>query len=81
MSHGHRKRMKEIRSVVTALGFECEDITISKGDHVCCHIKDDEGNRFKAFTGQSCSANIKSARLNFKQDIRRLSNRLKGLIK
>ena len=80
MSNGIRKRLKDIETMVAKLGFELNRIQISKGDHICCHITDDVGNNFKAYTGQSCSANSKKARLNFRQDIRRLSNRMKGLI-
>lgn len=80
MSNGLKKRRKEIEAVVDRLGFTCRRVDQSPGDHLCFHITDDEGNSFKAYTGQSCSGNAKSARLNFKQDIRRISNRLKGLI-
>jgi len=80
MSNGLKKRKKEIEAVVDRLGFTCTCVDQSAGDHLCFHITDDEGNRFKAYTGQSCSGNAKNARLNFKQDIRRISNRLKGLI-
>jgi len=77
---GQRKRLKSIEAVIIRLGFTCNSITIEHAGHVCCHITDDVGNNFRAFTGQSCSANEKNARLNFKQDVRRLSNRMKGLI-
>ena len=80
MSNGLRKRMKTIEAVITGCGFKCVDMTITRADHICCHIIDDEGNKFRAWTGQSCSANVKKARLNFRQDIRRMSNKAKGLI-
>ena len=69
--------MKEIRAVVEGCGFALRDMTLTKGDHICCHITDDDGNKFKAFTGQSCSSNIRKARLNFRQDIRRMSHNRK----
>ena len=77
---GQRKRLKSIQEVIERLGFTCNSIEIAHAGHVCCHITDDAGNKFKAFTGQSCSASERNARLNFKQDIRRMSNRMKGLI-
>ena len=77
---GQRKRLKGLKEMISEMGFRCTWIAISGGSHICCHITDDEGNKFKAFTGQSCSANPVKARLNFRQDIRRLSNRMKGLI-
>ena len=77
MSNGIKKRMKEIVAIVEGCGFILRDMTITKGDHICCHITDDNGNKFKAFTGQSCSGNTRMARLNFRQDIRRISHRKK----
>ena len=77
---GQRKRMRSIEKIVIDLGFHCARIETTHGGHICCHVIDDAGNKFKAFTGQSCSASERNARLNFRQDIRRLSNRMKGLI-
>lgn len=77
---GQRKRLRWIDGMVAKLGFHLDRMEVSGGDHICCYITDDAGNKFKAFTGQSCSANEKNARLNFRQDIRRISNRMKGLI-
>lgn len=81
MSNGQKKRMKELRTVISQIpGFKILSIEPTKNDHLCCHVRDDAGNCFKCYTGTTCSANTKRARLNFRQDIRRQSNRAKGLV-
>lgn len=75
----NKKLYRELAQLISGLGFRCRRIEKTGNSHLCCHVEDDEGNRFKAFTGSTPSSD-KSARLNFKQDVRRLSNRLKGLI-
>lgn len=80
MSNGIMKRRKEVRAVIELLGFECESIELGSGGHLKCHVIDDHGNSFTAFTGQSCSANTRNARLNFRQDVKRLSLRARGVL-
>ena len=80
MSNGHRKRKIEITNAVKSLGFAVLSIYVSKGAHYVVRVKDDVGHVFRAWTGCSCSSNTRRARLNFRQDVRRQSNRLKGLI-
>ena len=78
MSRGQKKRIKAVREIIERTGFRCDDIATSNGGHLECRITDNEGNKFKAYTGVSCSANQKNALLNFKQDIRRLSHAAKS---
>jgi len=80
MSNGLRKKIKEIKAIITDMGFECRGIEVGHAGHLCCHITDDMGYEFRAWTGCSCSANVKRARMNFRSDIRKLSNTAKGLI-
>ena len=81
MSDGHRKRQKAIEQCIAEVGFTLLRIrTGRRSGHYKCRVMDDAGNCFTACTGTSCSSNQKKAHLNFKQDLRRLSNRAKGLI-
>lgn len=80
MSAGIRKRQKAIEQCIAEVEFTLLRIRIAKGGHFKCRVMDDAGNRFTACTGTSCSSNQKRAHMNFKQDLRRLSNRAKGLI-
>jgi len=73
-----KKRISEVRAVIERLGYTVDGIKTAPGGHLQCLVRDDQGNRLKAYTGVStCSA---SGLLNFKQDLRRLSNKAKGLI-
>ena len=76
--HRPTRREKEVRAAIVELGFICDSITQVKGGHLKCEITDDQGNSFKAFTGQSPSCH--AATKNFQQDVRRLSMRAKGMI-
>ena len=75
-----RKRVKLLKQMIERdLGYTCESIEQTGGSHICCRVKDDKGHRFRAYTGLTPRAE-RSALLNFKQDIRRLSLRAKGVI-
>lgn len=78
----NRNRLKrQLKKMIESLpGFKCLDIEIRKSGHCCCTVRDDAGNEFRAFTGTTCSSYEKAARLNFRQDCRKLSNIAKGLI-
>lgn len=80
MSRGYRKRRKELQQIVEQIpGFEILNIDEHR-NHLCCTIRDDAGNIFKAFTGCTCSSDDRRAYLNFRSDIVRQSNRAKGLV-
>lgn len=74
-----RKLEQELAAMVERLGFTLLAVERSRNDHLCCFIRDDAGNKFKVFTGITCSSYDRAARLNFKQDVRKASNRAKGL--
>ena len=75
-----RRKLKPLQKVVASIpGFRLLSVERSGGDHLCCHIRDDKGNRFKVWTG-STGSSCKRRFLNLKQDIKRVSNRMKGLI-
>lgn len=80
MSAGYRKRQKAIEQCISDVGFTLLRVRRSGSGHFKCRIRDDKGNTFTACTGTSCSSDQRRAHLNFKQDLRRLSNRAKGLI-
>jgi hypothetical protein len=77
---GFRKRQKAIEQCIAEAGFTLLRMRKGRSGHFKCRVEDDAGNRFTACTGSSCGSNQKRAHLNFKQDLRRLSNRAKGLI-
>lgn len=75
----HKRTADEIESVVRRLGFKLRDVAYTRAGHYKCRVVDDAGNEFKAVTGSTCSSNARRALLNFKRDIRRASNKAKGL--
>lgn len=75
-----KRKIKPIEAIIRKLpGFKLHKVEQSGGDHLCCHIEDDVGNRFRMWTGSTGSSH-KRRYLNFKQDIRQMSNKLKGLL-
>lgn len=78
---GHRKREAEIREAVEAIGFTVVSIAKTRrNNHYCVTVRDDARNKFRCYTSSSCSAASCRALNNFKSDVRRMSNRAKGLI-
>lgn len=75
-----RRKLKELECIVSKLpGFILHEVTQDNKGHLCCHIEDDAGNRFRlwaAGSGKSCGRR----QMNFKSDVRKMSNKLKGLV-
>ena len=76
-----RKRKIELRRLIESLGFVCLGITQNpRNSHFVCHVRDDAGNVFKAVASSSTNGADCRALNNFKADVRRQSNREKGLL-
>ena len=82
MSSGkYRRREKLLRQAIESLGFQCISMVKTKrNSHYRCRVRDDKGFEFNVFTGSTCSASECSALKNFKQDVRRMSSKMRGVI-
>lgn len=77
-----RKHVKAIQAAVESMeGFTVDSIDKAKRNgHYCLTITDDEGNQFKAWHSATYSCAACRALNNFKSDVRRFSNKAKGLL-
>ena len=75
-----RKKVKELDEIISRLpGFKLLKVETGKAGHLCCHIRDDVGNRFRLWASFSGKMNGRRQN-NFKADARKMSNKMKGLI-
>lgn len=82
MSHSKKYIDGLIDLVESMEGFKVINVLNTKcgSGHRSFTIRDDVGNQFKMFAPTSPGSDVKRGMLNFKCDVKRMSNRLKGVI-